>query len=329
MAFVIPTGVEALLFVGPIVDATTDEPKTDLAHDATGMAFALGRTNFDGTSGLDVITLTDAFASSPAYRWAHVGLGIYLLRIAATGAAWLSNDTPGTFWCMGTATGVRPFREFAALECKPPALIAALYEGDELLEVDCDHAGSGARQVIINVKDADTSANLQNVLFRATLNGISQARVPTDASGNATVNLDDATYTIALTAGGYQYVGASTIAVSGNATVPLTMEALPSSGGPPGTVDGRLTVYDNTGDVEAGVTIYCWMARKPTGGYGSAFDREPQEEVSDVNGIVTFEGLVIGATYAVRRGLSGPITMVTIPDDASDPYLLDDVIGEE
>jgi hypothetical protein len=83
-------------------------------------------------------------------------------------------------------------------------------------------AGTGARTVTITVTDGTTA--LQNAVVRLT-EGVNTFRALTNASGVAVFNLDDASYTVAVTKSGYTYSG-TTLVVDGTETATYSMTVI-------------------------------------------------------------------------------------------------------
>ena len=92
---------------------------------------------------------------------------------------------------------------------------------DAQLDAILAGAGTGARTVTITVNDGTTA--LQNAVVRLT-EGSNTFRALTNASGVAVFNLDDATYTVAVTKSGYTYAG-TTMVVNGTETATYSMTA--------------------------------------------------------------------------------------------------------
>jgi hypothetical protein len=82
-------------------------------------------------------------------------------------------------------------------------------------------SGSGARTVVITVNDG--SDPLESATVRMTQTFTYTAS--TDASGECTFNLDDATYTVAISKSGYTYSG-TTLVVDGDETATYSMSEL-------------------------------------------------------------------------------------------------------
>lgn len=183
-------------------------------------------------------------------------------------------------------------------------------------------SGTGARTVTITVNDGTTA--LQNARVRLT-EGANTFTAQTNASGVATFNVDDATYTVAITKAGYSYSG-TTLAVSASTSVTYSMTAItitPSTGD---QTTGYLTTLDETGQAEANVSIYVSLSDVPDD-YGLALDEATRTVVSDEDGLVEITGMVKGATYNLRRGLKGRLYPVTIPTSAGSSYELPNIAG--
>lgn len=182
--------------------------------------------------------------------------------------------------------------------------------------------GDGARTVTVTVDDGTNP--LQNATVRMT-EGANTYRATTDVNGQCTFNLDDATYTVAITKAGYTYAGSSLV-VSGDATPSLSMTQVtitPPTGADTST--GVLECRDQFGAVEEGVNITVQISSGPgTAGYG--YDTTYWTETSDASGIVQFPGLIRGATYKLWRGTRlGQGVSFVVPN--SDSFNLAEVLG--
>jgi hypothetical protein len=176
--------------------------------------------------------------------------------------------------------------------------------------------------VVITVNDGTTA--LSGVRVRLTSGALTYVYA-TDALGQVSTNLDDGSWTVALTLAGYTYAG-TTLVVDGNETATYSMTAIsitPSDD--PAQCTGYLTCYDEDGNAEAGVsiTIKQTAASQAT---AYAFDSVSRTEVSAANGLVQFTGLWQGANYKLWRG-GGASVSVTIPAAAT--YALPVVLGSE
>lgn len=181
--------------------------------------------------------------------------------------------------------------------------------------------GSGARTVTVTVNDGSTA--LQNARVRMT-EGANTYTALTNASGVATFNLDDATYTVAITKAGYSYAG-TTLVVDGNETVTYSMSATSITPSNPNLVTGYYTCYSELGVVESGVTITLQVHKVPSE-TGLALDSAVRTATSDSNGLAQFTNLVPGTTYLIRRG-SGADYTVKIADNATGSVELNSIIG--
>jgi len=104
-------------------------------------------------------------------------------------------------------------------------------------------SGTGARTVTITVNDGTTV--LENALVRIT-EGSNTFYKLTNSSGVAVLNVDDATYTVAITKAGYSYSGTSLV-VNGDEAETYSMTAISISNPTAGRVARRsipVTVVD-------------------------------------------------------------------------------------
>lgn len=182
-------------------------------------------------------------------------------------------------------------------------------------------SGSGARTVTVTVNDGTTA--LQNARVRMT-EGANTYTALTNASGVCTFNLDDATYTVAITKAGYSYAG-TTLVVDGTEAVTYSMSSVTITPSNPSLVTGYYTCYSELGVVESGVTITLEVHKVPTE-TGLALDSAVRTATSDSNGLAQFTNLVPGTTYKVKRG-EGSYYTVKIADNATGSVELNSIIG--
>lgn len=173
-------------------------------------------------------------------------------------------------------------------------------------------SGSGARTVTITVDDGSTA--LQNATVRMT-EGVNTFTALTNVSGVATFNLDDATYTVAITKGGYSYAG-TTLVVNGTEAETYSMTAISPTASSAGFSTGYGYAYSEAGDLEAGVAVYAQLVTAPTG-TGDVYDQKVRTATTDANGLYEFTGMARGGVYRVWRGVSRNRLSVTVPDAAS------------
>jgi len=156
----------------------------------------------------------------------------------------------------------------------------------------------GARLVTVTVTDGTDP--LENAVVRLT-EGANNYALVTDASGEAIINLDDATYSVAITKAGYSFAGASLV-INGPATPTYPMGSitvtLPSD---PNQSTGTIRCYNEQGVAEPGVNVSVQVQKGP-GTAGLSYDSALWTEASDMNGDASFVGLVQGAVYRAYRG---------------------------
>lgn len=182
-------------------------------------------------------------------------------------------------------------------------------------------AGSGARAVTITVNDGATI--LEGVKVRVT-KGAESYVVATNASGQAVFNLDDGTWTVALSLAGYSYAG-TTLVVDGTETETYSMTALAlTASTDPNASTGYLTCYDEDGEAQSGVVIYCQQTAALSGS-AYACSGAVRSETSDATGLVQFTNLWQGAQYAVWRGTGTPVKVV-VPDATT--FALPSILGQ-
>ncbi|MGB1125791.1 MAG: hypothetical protein ACPG4Q_11345 [Phycisphaeraceae bacterium] len=158
-------------------------------------------------------------------------------------------------------------------------------------------AGTGARTITVTVDDGTNP--LENATVRYT-EGVNTFTADTDASGNATFSLDDATYSVAIFKDGYTFTP-TTLIVSGDASPTYSMTANAAIGSSnAGFATGYTYVYDENGAVEVGVTLTLQCIAAPSGS-GLVLDTATRTATSDSNGKAEFTNLVRGAKYQVYR----------------------------
>lgn len=197
---------------------------------------------------------------------------------------------------------------------------------DAILAAASAGAGTGARTVTITVNDGTNV--LQNAVVRFT-EGSNTYRAITNASGVATFNLDDATYTVAVSKVGYYYAG-TTMVVNGTETATYSMTAVNVTPGTGDLTTGYLTCLDEEGAAEQGVSVRCQVVQVPASGTGFAYDSAVQLATSDADGLVEFP-MVKGARYLVWRGSIKPpqgITPILISASAGSTTALGSLIGD-
>lgn len=188
-------------------------------------------------------------------------------------------------------------------------------------------AGSGARTVTVTVDDGTDP--LEGATVRLT-EGVNTYTATSDVNGQCTFNVDDATYTVAVSKHGYTFAG-TTIVVDGDETATYSMTAVAIIPPPSAeTSTGVITTYDEEGVAEADVSMSVQMESGP-GTAGYAWDRKIWTETSDDDGLVQFVGIVRGATYAIWRGSrrtsDNEAATFTVPDE--DSFSIAEVLGTD
>ncbi len=204
--------------------------------------------------------------------------------------------------------------------------------------------GSGARTVTFAATDGN--AALESEWIRLTKGAESYAR-QTNAAGGTTLSVGDGTWNMAVSLPGYTYNSAtqdgnavtnSQIVVSGDHNVAIVMDGESFAASNVGCVTGYLTVYDANFALESGVPIVCEMTAIPDDDVGIAYDSATRTVNSAANtALCEFPNLVKGGTYKFYRGADetvgtfsvSAVTTVTIPTNATSPYALPSIIGED
>jgi hypothetical protein len=179
---------------------------------------------------------------------------------------------------------------------------------DAILAAASAGAGTGARTVTITVNDGTTA--LQNAVVRLT-EGVNTFRALTNASGVATFNLDDATYTVAITKSGYSYAG-TTLVVDGTETQTYSMMVVSIT--PPDNPDLSAIVVTCLGtdfETQSGVTIDLRIITLPTSSTNTAYPGLNQTATSNGSGIATLYAPK-GSVCEWKRGKEDSWTQITI-----------------
>ncbi len=177
-------------------------------------------------------------------------------------------------------------------------------------------SGTGARTVTITVNDGTTA--LQNAIVRMT-EGVNTFTATTNASGDCTFNLDDATYTVGITKSGYSFAG-TTLVVDGTETRTYSMtQIVPSVPSNPALCAVTFHLFDQYGNNKAGEPVEITFVQWAT----SASETPPVVSVTpvqttDAGGLVEVE-LYRNATYRIVYGNAGYAKRVdvTVPDASS------------
>ena len=185
--------------------------------------------------------------------------------------------------------------------------------------------GSGARIVTITVRDSSASP-VEAATVRVYRAGETYAGV-TNASGVTSFSLDDATFTVAITAAGFSFTPVSLV-VSGNVSQTYT---LTSTGGVTPSVAPRTTGFwtclSALGVAEPGAQVTIQASSPPSASTGLVMEDAPRTATADNQGIVQFPNLIKGATYIVYRTGSSRKYNVVVPANAGDSIALGSIVG--
>ena len=183
--------------------------------------------------------------------------------------------------------------------------------------------GTGARTVAVTVNDG--AAVLENASVRFT-EGVNTYAGLTNASGQISFSLDDATYTVAVSKAGYTFTP-TTLVVDGDKSPTYSMTVVTITAPPnASTTTGVMTVYDEEGSVESGVTITVQIIDGP-GTAGIGYDSTEWAETSSALGVVEFAGIILGAQYRIWRGTSKADVQTFTAPTTGTSFDLAEVIG--
>lgn len=309
----------AILHVGGVLYWTiqTRNPDTLLLKDADATPSVAVRKN--GASVADSVTITKRAATTGLYDCSY------------NPAAEIEGDT-FQFEERAQVTGTTTTQQYydsqfsvravhaGAVELDSSSLRSALgmsaadldAQLDAILAAASAGAGTGARTVTITVNDGTTA--LQNAVVRLT-EGSNTFRALTNASGVATFNLDDATYTVAVTKSGYTYAG-TTLVVDGTETATYSMTAVSVT--PPTNPDLsaiEVLCLDEDFAAASGIDVDFRMASVAAGDQNRAHPGAKKTVTSNGSGIARFEGPQ-GATIEWKRGTGQQWTPVTLDNDS-------------
>jgi hypothetical protein len=187
-------------------------------------------------------------------------------------------------------------------------------------------SGTGARAVQITVLNS-LGAPIQSATVRFSRTGQTFTS-QTNASGIALLSLDDATWTVSITASGFSFSPTSlTVSSNINQTYSMVTEGgglIPSL---PGSVTGYWVCLSQLGIAESGVTVNLKVVDFSKRQSGIALDETIRTGVSGSDGVVQFNNLTPGVTYEVWRGSSTKRFQILVPSTATSPLALGNIIG--
>ena len=187
--------------------------------------------------------------------------------------------------------------------------------------------GTGARTVVVTVTLSASPVEGASVrLTKAAETYVGS----TNASGQVTFNIDDGTWTVAITSPGATFAGASLV-VDDDETVSYSLTAISITPSPATQITGYYTCYSHLGVVEAGVSITMQLVGLAQGSVGLALDNRLRTVTSDANGVAQFTNLFPGCRYKVYRGAAeNKAWYVNLPDTVTgDPVELGSIYGDD
>jgi len=325
----------ATLIVGPILDSAGAEytgavisdlsisknggTLTALAAAATLTHIANGQYTLVMTTGnLDTLGRLQITCNRATYQMPPVGLTVVPAMVfdsMVLGTDVLQADTIQFGGTNGTFDAGKPTSVLdsdslrSALGMSAADLDSQL---DAILAAASVGAGTGARTVTITVNDGTTV--LQNAVVRFN-EGSNTYRALTNASGVAVFNLDDATYTVAVTKSGYTYAG-TTMVVNGTETATYSMTATNvTSPTNPDLSAIEVLCLDEDFEAASGIEVDFRMSAVATGDQNRAHPGAKKTVTSNGSGIARFEGPQ-GATIEWKRGTGQQWTAVTLDNDS-------------
>lgn len=185
--------------------------------------------------------------------------------------------------------------------------------------------GTGARTVAITVTDGTDP--VEGALVRLS-KGAESFSSTTDVNGEVSLNVNDGTWTVAITAAGYSF-GGDALIVNSDETVEYELTQIVLTPSDIGLTTGYLIAYSHDGEPEENVVVKLIVREVPSDLEGYAFDGQTRTGTSDENGLVEFPNMVKGVTYSLQRGTSKKLYSVTIPTDAGPTYALPSIIGQD
>ena len=244
----------------------------------TGLTASVKVRNASTLALLETVTLTEAsLIYSGTITGAHAGRFVFEILISGT----VSESRIRTI-----ADDVGP------------------YVIDSPLEVveSFTNTGPGPWVVTVSIEDSSDSSDLEGAVVRLT-EGADDFVIATDSAGEVAFGLRSATYSVVVVKTGFtSHVGTLTVSADATPTIQLTATGAISIPTDPLLSTGVMVTYDEAGNIESGVPITIQMTAGP-GTAGYALDTKSRTVNSAASsGLVTFTGLIRGATYSILRG---------------------------
>jgi hypothetical protein len=237
------------------------------------------------------------------------------LQAAAAAAITAAGIPAATVTAIGTGSGL------SAVPWNPAWDADAQSECADAIAAAGLAPGTGARTCTITVNDGATA--LESARVRVT-KGAESYVLNTNVSGQATFNLDDGSWVVAITLAGYTYSG-TTLVVDGDETATYSMTAVTITPSAAGFVTGYWTCYGTNGAIEAGTTHYLQVV-EGAGTAGLSIDGTKRTAVSGVDGVVQFAGIPHGGSVRVWRGTAKPMGPFVAPTSGT-TWAMDEVVG--
>lgn len=194
---------------------------------------------------------------------------------------------------------------------------------DDILEATTGgSSGSGAHLVTVTVDDGTDP--IEGAWVRMYLDVANNFVLQTDASGQATFSLDSGTYQVGITKAGYSFTPENAV-IAGAAALPYSMTVNVITPSDPGFTTVYSVVYDETGQVEEGVNIYCQAVSSDV--VGVVLDETVRTAVSQANGLVQFPNTIKGVVYRFWRETSAKRYNHEVPLTTGDDFELPSIVG--
>jgi len=309
---------------------TDGSAKTDLTSSTTGLSLSVFRV---GALSVFIASLSNKAADNTAHADGairNVGGNLYTIDIpdAATATQVPSIVVRGSYTggviegLEHPITGYDPSVNYGtnAQSLDIQSRIPDALENGRM-KASVSGTGSGARTVTITVTLNGTP--VEGALIRLTKAAESYLGT-TDEDGEEVFNVNDGTWTVAITAANASFDG-DELVVNGDETPIYPMTATSFTASSASLVTGYWTCYSHLGVVESGVTI-TMICKKVPAESGFALDSATRTATSGADGIAQFANLIPGATYQVARG-SGQNFMIKVPDDATGTIELNSILG--
>jgi len=193
--------------------------------------------------------------------------------------------------------------------------------------------GVGPHAVTITVDDGatPTPAKIEGARVSLTKGAIVRTGT-TSALGDIAFGVDAGTWTLAITADGYNQKTATLVVGAAIASTQSLVATTSTPSTRPGTVTVRWTVIDDADYLPCGAgegTMQIRLKAGP-GTAGFSWGKDARSATTDANGVVQFTEVPQGCTLLAKLGAStsaGEWFEVTIASDATSPYDAGEILG--